>query len=127
MPYPPIEDHGIIGNLRTAALIAKNGSIDWFCFPRFDSPSVFGSILDDQKGGYYRIAPAIDGVTYRQLYWPGPNVLVTRFLSAGGVAEVLDFMPMDNGSLIRRVRVLRGAMRFRLEGFPGFNFRTEKN
>ena len=129
MAYQPIEDYGIIGNLRTAALIGKNGSIDWFCFPRFDSPSVFGSILDEKNGGYYRICPLVGDVTYKQLYWPDTNVLVTRFLSAGGVGEVVDFMPMlvgldglQSGSLIRRVRVLRGAMRFRLACCPKFNY-----
>ncbi len=63
MPYQPIEDYGVIGDLRTAALIGKNGSVDWFCFPRFDSPSVFASILDHQKGGYFRIAPTLDSST----------------------------------------------------------------
>src|SRR5215469_9856557 len=113
MPYQAIEDYGIIGNLRTAALIGKNGSIDWFCFPRFDSPSIFGAILDDRKGGYFRIGPEVRDVTYKQLYWPDTNILVTRFLSADGVAEVVDFMPMRKGedaghrSLIRKVKVLR--------------------
>jgi GH15 family glucan-1,4-alpha-glucosidase len=94
LPYQPIEDYGIIGNLRTAALIGKNGSIDWFCFPRFDSPSVFGAILDNRIGGFYRIAPSDEDVTHRQPYWPDTNVLVTRFLSADGLGEVVDFMPM---------------------------------
>jgi GH15 family glucan-1,4-alpha-glucosidase len=134
MPYQPIEDYGIIGNLRTAALIGKNGSIDWFCFPRFDSPSVFAAILDDKTGGFYRIAPIDQDVTQRQLYWPETNVLITRFLSADGVSEVVDFMPMrigvespDVGSLIRIVRVLRGAMRFRLECQPAFNYARDKH
>ena len=129
MPYQPIEDYGIIGNLKTAALIGKNGSLDWLCFPRFDSPSVFGAILDDQKGGYFRICPAISDVACKQLYWPDTNILVTRFLSAGGVGEVIDFMPMPagrdgapDGFLIRTVRVLRGAMRFCLECHPAFNY-----
>ena len=129
MPYQPIEDYGVIGDLRTAALIGKNGSVDWFCFPRFDSPSVFASILDDQKGGYFRIAPTLHDVAHKQLYWPDTNVLVTRFLSADGVGEVIDFMPISvsrdggkNGSLVRRVRVLRGTMRFRLECYPAFNY-----
>lgn len=128
MSYQPIEDYGIIGNLRTAALIGKNGSIDWLCFPRFDSPSVFGAILDDQKGGHFRISPEVRDVTYKQLYWPDTNILVTRFLSADGVAEIVDFMPVrtgqdeDHGGLIRRVKVLRGAMRFRLECHPAFDY-----
>src|SRR3954463_2804408 len=84
LAYEPIEDYGVIGNMRTVALISKRGSIDWFCFPRFDSPSVFAAILDDQKGGRFRISAADEHVTYRQLYWPDTNVLVTRFLSRDG-------------------------------------------
>jgi GH15 family glucan-1,4-alpha-glucosidase len=129
MPYQPIEDYGIIGNLRTAALIAKNGSLDWYCYPRFDSPSIFAAILDDKKGGYFRISPMADGVAYKQLYWPDTNILVTRFLAADGVGETVDFMPMGadgacspDGCLIRRVRVLRGSMKFRVECFPAFNY-----
>ncbi len=128
VPYQAIEDYGIIGNLRTAALVGKNGSIDWLCFPRFDSPSVFGAILDEKKGGHFRIFPAADA-KYKQLYWPDTNILVTRFLSADGVGEVIDFMPLvtgqnsaSNGSLIRRVKVVRGEMRFRLECNPAFNY-----
>ena len=90
MPYQPIEDYGVVGNLRTTALVGKNGSIDWFCFPHFDSPSVFGAILDERKGGYFRIAPTIDETARKQVYWPDTNVLVTRFLSADGVGEVID-------------------------------------
>ena len=134
MPYQPIEDYGIIGNLRTAALIGKNGSLDWFCYPRFDSPSVFGAILDEQKGGHFQIAPVPDNVTHKQLYWPDTNILVTRFLSPDGVGETLDFMPMDasgdcskDGCLIRRVRVLRGTMRFRLECRPAFNYARDEH
>jgi GH15 family glucan-1,4-alpha-glucosidase len=105
MAYQPIEDYGIVGNLRTAALIGKNGSVDWLCFPRFDSPSVFGGILDSQKGGFFRIAPSAGDVTHKQLYWPDTNVLVTRFLSNDGVGEIIDFMPMrENYGLIRQVK-----------------------
>jgi len=132
--YHPIEDYGLIGNLRTAALVGKHGSIDWFCFPRFDSPSVFAAILDDKKGGYFRICPTIDDATLKQLYWPDTNILVTRFLSPGGVGEVIDFMPIGhrpdesgNGSLIRIVKVLRGTMRFFLECHPAFNYARDKH
>lgn len=129
MAYLPIEDYGIIGNLQTVALVGKNGSIDWFCFPRFDSPSVFASILDDEKGGRFRICPAVsDGVVHKQLYWPETNVLVTRFLSEHGVAETIDYMPVGaprDGSfhgLIRQVKVVRGEMRFQLDCCPAFNY-----
>jgi len=129
MPYQPIEDYGIVGNLRTAALIGKNGSLDWLCYPNFDSPSVFGAILDDKKGGHFQIAPVPDNVTHKQIYWPDTNILVTRFLSPDGVGEILDFMPLAssgdcsrNGCLIRSVRVLRGVMKFQLECCPAFNY-----
>jgi len=129
MAYQPIEDHGVIGNLRTVALVAKNGTIDWFCFPRFDSPSVFGSILDDKKGGHFRICPASEDVSYKQLYWPDSNVLVTRFLSSDGVGEVVDYMPIVDAAteptyhgLIRAVKVVRGSMQFRMECHPAFNY-----
>ena len=127
MAYQPIEDHGIIGNLRTAALVGKNGSIDWFCFPRFDSPSVFGAILDDKKGGFYRIFPVNGEVTLKQVYWPDTNILITRFLSADGAGEVIDFMPIGSDSLIRMVKVLRGSMRFRLECYPAFNYGRDRH
>src|SRR3954463_13366454 len=92
--YPAIEDHGLIGDLQTAALVATDGTIDWFCSPRFDSPSVFAALLDQHSGGHFRVAP--DGVDYttRQLYLPGTPILITRFLSADGVGEVVDFMPI---------------------------------
>jgi GH15 family glucan-1,4-alpha-glucosidase len=79
MAYQPIENYGIIGNMRTAALVGMNGSIDWFCVPSFDSPSVFAAILDDQKGGRFEIAPQEEGIRAKQFYWPETNVLVTRF------------------------------------------------
>jgi GH15 family glucan-1,4-alpha-glucosidase len=129
MPYQPIEDYGIIGNLRTAALIAKNGSIDWYCFPHFDSPSVFGAILDQNKGGYFRISPTVEEISRKQVYFPDTNVLITRFLAADGVGEIIDYMPLSTApeappymGLIRRVRVVRGAMQFRLECVPAFNY-----
>ena len=129
MAYQPIENYGIIGNMRTVALVGMNGSIDWFCFPHFDSPSVFAAILDDAKGGRFRIAPVKDGVRYKQFYWPDTNVLITRFYSQDGVGEMEDFMPAGMGSgsewhdqLIRRVKVVRGRMTFRLACHPAFNY-----
>lgn len=126
MGYEPIENHGIIGNLRTAALVAMDGSIDWLCFPHFDSPSVFAAILDDRKGGRFRIAPSCDNLRHKQFYWPDSNILVTRFLHPDGVAEVEDFMPVGAGAhrdeLVRRVRVVRGRLPFRLECHPAFDY-----
>ena len=134
MGYQPIENYGIIGNMRTVALVGMNGSIDWFCCPNFDSPSVFSAILDDKKGGHFAIAPTAEGVTHKQIYWPETNVLVTRFLSPDGVAEVIDFMPVgihdkghDHSELIRRVNLVRGAMRFRMECFPAFNYARDEH
>lgn len=129
MPYQPIEDYGVIGNLRTAALVGKNGSIDWFCFPHFDSPSVFGAILDCAQGGYFRISPASAEITCKQVYWPETNVLITRFLAADGVGEIIDYMPLSPSrevpaylGLIRRVKLVRGSMQFRIECVPAFNY-----
>ncbi len=130
MNYQPIENYGLIGNMHTAALVGLNGSIDWMCFPHFDSPSIFCSILDDEKGGRFRIAPASeDSVIHKQFYWPDTNVLITRFLSSDGVGEVSDFMPVglskgDPGyhTLIRSVHVARGSMRFRVQCHPSFNY-----
>jgi GH15 family glucan-1,4-alpha-glucosidase len=126
--YPPIEDHGLIGDLQTAALVATDGTIDWFCAPRFDSPSVFASLLDHEKGGYFRVAPEGTDYLTKQLYLPGTPILITRFMSADGVGEVVDFMPVtgehatDRHRIVRMVRVVRGQMRFRLDCEPRFNF-----
>jgi GH15 family glucan-1,4-alpha-glucosidase len=129
--YLPIEHYGIVGNMRTAALVGMNGSIDWFCFPSFDSPSVFAALLDEGRGGYFKIAPATrDGSPrHKQLYWPDTNVLVTRFLTEDGVGQVTDFMPVGLAEgqdgydwLVRRVSVSRGSMRFRMECVPAFDY-----
>src|ERR671911_348851 len=134
MVYQPIENYGIIGDMHSVALVGMDGSIDWLCFPHFDSPSVFAAILDDRKGGHFKISPAPNGVTCRQMYWPDTNVLVTRFLSPDGVGEVTDFMPVgapENGhrhhQLIRRVKVLRGEMTFRAECSPAFNYAQDSH
>src|SRR5918999_1399824 len=126
MGYLPIEDHGIIGDLHTAALVGADGTIDWLCLPRFDSPSVFCSILDDRKGGHFRLRP-LSYARSQQLYLPDTNVLLTRFLSPEGVAELLDFMPIERGSekrhdLVRSVRGGRGGMTFDVEGRPAFAY-----
>ena len=128
MPYQPIENYGIIGNLRTAALVGLDGSIDWLCLPRFDSPSVFGAILDDKKGGRFKIAPTVEGSRHKQFYWPDTNVLVTRFLHPDGIAELIDFMPVPQPGddcehqLIRRVRVVTGELSLRVECRPAFDY-----
>ena len=135
MAYLPIEDYGIVGNMRTCALIGVNGSVDWFCCPNFDSPSVFAGILDDKKGGYFKIAPMLeDPPVQKQVYWPATNVLVTRFLAPNGVAEVIDFMPVpteqnphEHTELIRRVNCVRGVVPFILECYPAFNYARDEH
>ncbi|MCZ6776754.1 MAG: glycoside hydrolase family 15 protein [Ignavibacteria bacterium] len=134
MAYQPIENYGIIGDMHTSALVGTNGSIDWYCFPHFDSPSVFAAILDDNKGGRFKIAPTCEGITYKQFYWPETNVLVTRFLSPDGVAEIVDYMPVGAAArkfgchkLVRRVNVLRGAMPYRIECQPAFNYARDEH
>jgi len=92
LAYQPIESYGVIGDMRTAALVGTTGSIDWLCFPRFDSPSVFAALLDSDKGGRFQVAPTTEHYRSTQRYWPDSNVLVTRFLSRSGVAEVTDYM-----------------------------------
>jgi GH15 family glucan-1,4-alpha-glucosidase len=130
MPYLPIGDYGVIGDLHTVALVSMDGSIDFLCYPHFESPSVFAALLDDEKGGRFRISPTCDGLTRKQqMYWPETNVLVTRFLSPEGVGEITDFMPVgeqDAGGgyhqIIRRVRVVRGSLPFQAMCAPAFNY-----
>jgi GH15 family glucan-1,4-alpha-glucosidase len=127
--YLPIGEHGVVGDLHTVALVGSNGTIDWFCCPTFDSPSVFGAILDREKGGHFAIEPVGVGATSKQLYLPDTNVLITRFLSDDGVGEIEDFMPprRENGAihrqrLVRRVQVVRGSVRFRVSVEPRFDY-----
>lgn len=129
MTYAPIENYGIIGDMHTTALIGTNGSLDWWCAPRMDSPAVFAKILDDTKGGYFRIEPVRDDVREKQFYFPDTNVLITRFLSPDGVGQVTDFMPVGDVTdpraqrrIIRQVRAMRGSLRFRAECLPAFDF-----
>jgi Domain of unknown function (DUF5911) len=109
--YLPIAEHGLIGDLHTVALVGTDGTIDWYCCPRFDSPSVFGSILDAERGGVFRVAPDCDGWSSKQLYLPDTNVLITRFLMPGGVGEVQDFMPPPrSGEAAHRHRMIRAGL-----------------
>ncbi len=129
MPYQPIESYGLIGDMRTAALVATNGSMDWLCFPHFDSPSVFAAILDDEKGGRFAITPVDENFRSKQLYFPDSNVLVTRFLVDSGVAEIADYMPVGSIAerhgrrcVVRHVRNIRGTVTLRLRCAPAFDF-----
>ncbi len=132
--YPEIADHGLIGDLQTAALVASDGTIDWYCCPRFDSPSVFASLLDRQRGGRFRIAPASSTYVTKQLYFPDTANLITRFLTPDGVGEVIDFMPVvqtksetPRHRLVRAVRVVRGELRFVFECEPRFDYGRQEH
>jgi GH15 family glucan-1,4-alpha-glucosidase len=124
--YAPIEDYGIIGDLHTAALVGMDASIDFLCLPSFDSPSVFAAILDADRGGRFQIAPQLDDAVHKQLYLPDTNVLLTRFLSDAGVAEVSDFMPVEDAgvahNVVRRVKTIRGEVRFAMRCDPRFDY-----
>ena len=129
MSYQPIENYRIIGNMRTVALVGMNGSIDWYCYPHFDSPSIFGAILDENKGGRFQICPVGDEVRQKQLYLPSTNILVTRFLLQEGIAELEDFMPVglpDDSRwyrhLYRRIRCVRGTVRISVKCCPAFDY-----
>lgn len=126
MSYQPIENYGIIGDLNTVALIGLNGSIDFMCFPNFDSPSIFAALLDDEKGGSFRLNPLFKEMKTKQLYLPDTNVLLTRFLSPEGVGEITDFMPVEElykgKELIRRVTTIRGEVTYQMKCMPRFNY-----
>lgn len=127
--YLRIEDHGIIGDLYTAALVGIDGTIDWFCAPQFDSPSIFGSILDEENGGHFSLRPTFDDVRSTQYYLPETNVLVTHFTSDEGVAQIVDFMPVRtrfagdaDHVLIRRITGIRGNLHMSIDCSPSFNY-----
>lgn len=126
--YVPIADHGLIGDLRSVALVGTDGTIDWYCCPSFDSPSVFGAILDTGRGGCFELAAAVPART-KQFYFPDTNVLITRFFTEDGVGEVQDFMPVGGTPadearhrLIRRVLCVRGSVPFRTLVAPRFDY-----
>ena len=129
--YPLIADHGLIGDLHTSALVATDGTVDWFCAPRFDSPSIFGALLDQRRGGHFRIRPTADVFNRKQLYFPETAVLVTRFMTELGVGEVVDFMPVSGTvattrhRLVRMVRCVRGRMSFSVDVAPRFDYGRE--
>ena len=133
--YKPIENYGVIGDLHTIALVGKDGSIDWCCLPHFDSPSIFASILDKNKGGSFKISP-LAPAKQRQMYFSETCILLTRFLNPDGVGELIDFMPVLGGRLkesdhvhqiVRHVRVVRGSMKFRIECSPAFDYARKKH
>ncbi|WVQ77827.1 hypothetical protein IAR50_007520 [Cryptococcus sp. DSM 104548] len=135
-PIPGIQDHALIGNLRTAALVSTNGSIESMCIPYFDSPSVFARIVDANKGGHFSITPTFDFKS-KQAYAPNSNVLVTKFLSEKGVGVMTDFLVPKGAHqspqkphlpwLIRKVESIRGKVPFRMECSPAFNYCRDKH
>lgn len=154
--YMPIEDYGLIGNMRTCAMVATDGGIDYMCWPYFDSPSVFCRILDKRKGGHFTISPTSDDLcTTKQHYLPASNILQTRYLKDEGVMNVVDFFPRPNNKtldneyhanvtasehtgnvperpdlkkwLVRRVECMRGSIDVIVEVFPAFNYAQDKH
>jgi len=129
MSFQPIENYGVIGNMRSIALVGVHGAIDFLCYPEFDSPTVFAALLDDKQGGSFQIEPQLTDVRVRQLYLPDTNILLTRFLAEEGVAELTDFMPIENdpeqpNEIVRIVSVIRGNVRFKMRCQPRFNYAT---
>jgi GH15 family glucan-1,4-alpha-glucosidase len=129
VPSAAIAEHGLIGDLQSAALVATDGTIDWFCCPRFDSPSVFAALLDAERGGHFRVRPTEPGATSTQTYQPETAILVTRHISEAGVAEVVDFMPIDQPSvatdrrrIVRAVRGVRGRVELTARIAPRFDY-----
>ncbi len=128
MPETAIADHALIGDLQTSALVTTDGSIDWLCLPRFDSPSVFGALLDDERGGRFRVRPAGTSYTTKQTYFPDTAIVVTRYFSEHGLGQVVDFMPpagdvaTEHHRLVRMIQCVRGTMRFDVELAPRFDY-----
>ena len=132
MAFQPIENYGVIGNMQSIALVGMSGSIDFLCYPDFDSPTVFAALLDDQKGGQFEIRPQLSKMRVRQLYLPETNILLTRFLAEEGVAELTDYMPIKHdgkqpNEIIRTVSVIRGNIRFQMCCRPRFNYAAGKH
>ncbi len=126
MNFQPIQNYGLIGNMRSAALVSMGGSIDFLCFPEFDSPSVFAALLDAEKGGSFTVYPDRNDVHVKQLYLPDTNVLLTRFLAEDGIVELTDFMPVDENEsfncIMRTVAVISGEANFNLRCYPRFDY-----
>src|ERR1700749_4168741 len=127
--YLPIEEHGIVGNLRTVALLGTDGTVDWYCPSRFDAPSLFGALLDDRKGGYFSLPSRTGNARPKQLYLPDPNILLTRFQGKEAVGEVIDFMVPETRStgrardlLVRQCLAVRGRAIFELACHPAFDY-----
>jgi GH15 family glucan-1,4-alpha-glucosidase len=128
----PIENYGVIGDMRSIALVSVEGSIDFLCYPDFDSPTIFAALLDSERGGSFALKPECDDMRVKQLYLPNTNILLTRLLSEKGVAEIADFMPVGSGQdphkrrydhhIIRVLRVIKGRLRFTMRCEPRFDY-----
>lgn len=133
--FHPIEDYGVIGNMHSIALICTNGSIEFLCFPSFDSPTVFAALLDPKRGGYFCLNPDLKNMRTKQLYLPDTNILLTRFLSDTGMAEITDFMPVVEKAderrfgrhIVRMIRVIKGEVRFNMRCAPRFDYARGKH
>jgi GH15 family glucan-1,4-alpha-glucosidase len=149
-PALPLDARGLIGNMKTTALVSLRGAIDFMCFPRIDSPAIFAGLLEPSRGGAFSIAPASDAANespegsasglahgsanVKQMYLPDTNVLLTRFMTSDGVCELMDFMPVSEGGtaaatgvplpncVIRVVRIVFGHMRLRMRCEPRFGY-----
>ena len=130
--YPLIADHGLIGNLQTAALVAPTGPSTGSARPVSTRPASSAALLDHDRGGHLRTRPTVDVFTQQQLYYPDTAILVTRFLTEAGVGEVVDFMPVANAAvasdqhrLVRMIRCVRGEMTFAVDIAPRFDYGRE--
>lgn len=126
--YQRIDNYGIIGNLETVALVSLTGSIDFMCFPRFDSPTIFASLLDSRQGGYFSVEPQMGEYSSKQLYIPGTAILLTRFFSESGIAELTDYMPLQpveeeaDSTIVRKIKAIRGNITFKVHCAPRFDY-----
>lgn len=127
--YKKLSEYGLIGNLETCALVGRDGSIDWCCFPHLESASVFAAILDARRGGHFRIAPA-GRFESRQAYRTSTNILETTFRTASGVCRLVDFMPVeghagsgaDHQTILRQVSCLDGEVELAIDCRPRFDY-----
>jgi len=132
MPFESIENYGVIGNMQSIALVGMNGSIDFLCYPEFDSPTVFAALLDDRNGGRFQIQPQLTNTRVRQLYLPDTNILITRFLAEEGVVELIDYMPVHDhagaaNEIVLIVKVIRGSARFEMRCQPRFSYASAQH
>jgi GH15 family glucan-1,4-alpha-glucosidase len=125
MSFQPIENYGVIGNMRSIALVGMNGSIDFLCYPEFDFPTIFAALLDEDQGGRFQIEPRLTNARIRQQYLPDTNILLTRFLAEEGVAGLTDYIPIEQDAaqpnqIIRTISVIRGNVHFEMRCQPRF-------